>query len=623
MTAPPDAVIVGRRRVRLRPEDLIQIGGEGAIFAWGDRAIKLYHHPDAIRVRKLEVFLGQDLARRLPTDILGPEQSVASRDGHVVGFVMRRLPEGALPLRRLSQPLWLRQQGWPIEQSLRLLLCAHDTVSALHQQRVIVGDLNDHNLFFRPDDPTAVHWIDVDSFQFAGFPCPVALETFLDPRLYGVADFGRRPRFTEQTDWYAFAVLVTRLLLLAHPYGGVHSAFPTLQARAQAGVTCLSPDVIYPASARPPASLPDALLDQLERVFGQGERPVFPRSLLTEAAAALRPCLDCGLSFPRTRRACPACNRANRAPIPQLLAGGLERRPLLTVTGALCAVLPTPEGAIRAVTYDGRAYRLHRGGAGGLVENWPLIAGRPGYRLGAFGDDLVVAQAGSRRLLVLRPTPTGAQPMVELETSLFNQEPAFAGTAQGLFRLAGGALLRGRAGPLGYVEEVVGDARRAQTQLWGSPDSPLVAGCYRLWTAHHLFLVTRGGAVLALPAPSLPPARHVSATVGRQHVAFHLRVRDGASQIDHTLLYDEAGRLQAHWRQDDADGALPDPAGGRALNGAILLTATDAGIRKDGAAGATLLAASAGLVSPGDGLHAHPQGLLLLQADRLWLLRAL
>jgi DNA-binding helix-hairpin-helix protein with protein kinase domain len=222
----PTTIFHNGRPLPLDPADLLQAGGEGMVFALGSaQAAKVYHQPTAAQRAKLQQWMATQMGGKLPAAVLGPQELLHNQQGEIVGFTMRRLPGEARPFKKLGQPT--QQPPTTLAQRVAYLQHIHTTLTTLHQQGLIVGDLNDHNLFYLPSTGQTA-WVDVDSYQWSGFPCPVALQTFLDPYLYPVADFGQQPVFSEGSDWYAFFVLLVKTLLYAHPYGGVHHAHKTL-----------------------------------------------------------------------------------------------------------------------------------------------------------------------------------------------------------------------------------------------------------------------------------------------------------------------------------------------------------------------------------------------------------
>ncbi|MCI0643509.1 MAG: hypothetical protein L0332_07840 [Chloroflexi bacterium] len=626
------------------PAHLIQSGGEGLVFEWGQSAVKVYHQPRPERAAKLCALLDSGLAGRLPTNVLGPCALALDGQGAVAGFQMPRLPAGARPLRQLANPTYWQSAGIETRQVVALFQDIHTTLDRLHTLRVIVGDLNDHNVFFNESDLSSSinlqsfglslrtkspisnlqsYWIDVDSIQFDHYPCPVANPAFLDPALYNISDFSRRPVFTRLTDWYAYFTLLVKSLLQVHPYGGVHRTHKSLQARATAGVSILNPDVTYPQRARPLDSLSDELLHEAHLVFDQGQRHPFPAGLLDQYATSLIICRHCNLVYPAQRPGCPACRQQTPVVMPAVTQGQLDIRLLVNVDGIIVYVAILPTGRLAVVVRNGQAYRLVRVGLGGSFDEIPLFTGRAGYRFGFFGGQyLVVNPAGGRQLLVLdvsRPTP---RQVGLVETATFRGEAVFATTPAYLYRIAQGAITRGSIRFGSLVEEVVATARRNQTWLWASPAGETVAGFYRFFDAHYFFVLNAAGANHEVAAPLLRAGESLvesNALFSQKEVAFLLKISHNGQQRSRVAITNQQGRL-LHTFEHDAAGALyDDTVFGKALFGATLLHPTDEGVRKESEHGQTLLAGTAGFVSHGDALHAHPNGLLIQQASRLYL----
>ncbi|MCA9981288.1 MAG: hypothetical protein KDD89_10650, partial [Anaerolineales bacterium] len=210
-------VYINQQKVTLDASALIQAGGEGLVFAHGrDQAIKLYHQPTAAHAEKLTYLWQNQLNQVLPTAVYWPHTAVTDtpHNDHIIGFTMPRLASNWQPIKRLSNPTYSRRHGLTLPHIVDTLRHAWHVLHTLHQNHIIVGDLNDHNIFFAPhaDQPNTTIWLDTDSYQFGPHPCPVALQTFLDPQLYHISDFSSRPVFTAESDWYAFFVLVIKSL---------------------------------------------------------------------------------------------------------------------------------------------------------------------------------------------------------------------------------------------------------------------------------------------------------------------------------------------------------------------------------------------------------------------------
>jgi hypothetical protein len=626
-------VYVEGRPVKLEPADLIQSGGEGMVFGRGDQAVKIYHRPLANQAAKLGHWLAAGLGNQAPPNVLGPGKLALDEGGGVVGFQMARLPAGALPFRQLANPHYIRSEGIGNPAVLPLLQAAHETLSGLHRVGIVVGDLNDHNLHYhfggRPDFAASaaglrVFYVDVDSYQFGGFPCPVAMQTFLDPNLYGVTAFSQRPSFSPLTDWYAFFVLLVKSLLLVHPYGGAHHSYKSLVARATHRVSILDPAVTLPKACRPPETLSDDLLHQLYLTFAKGERRPFPADLLADYANSLIRCRQCGLDYPACRVACPACRRLTPASKSAAVHNGLTSRLLLAAGGRIVALAVLPAERLAAITYSGATYSLVRAGLGGKWEETALFTGRPGYRFAFFGDYLVVNQPGSNRLAVVDAGQVAPGRLALVETATFRDRALFATTGRYLYRVAGSALLRGQVRYGHLVEEVAGTIRPDQSCFWAGDQGELLAGYYRLFDRYHFFLLNGRGESHELALPPLEPGESLleaTAVFGRDTVAILLSTAQRGRLSSRYYVADSQGRLLRQSRHE-ADAPPFDTLSGKGLSGLTLLHPLDNAIFKESPDGASCLPVAGLALSAADTLHLFAGGLIAQQDDRLLLVGA-
>jgi len=506
-------ILINQQTIVLEPSQLIQSGGEGMVFAVGNTAVKLYHQPQPHQAHKLRHLLHLPL----PANVLGPCALVQDFQGKVLGFQMPKLPDSSQPLKQLANPLYCQKNSIQTQAVVHLFQQIHHTLSQLHQANIIVGDLNDQNIFFSPPSPLpSPFWIDADSFQFALYPCPVANLSFLDPDLYHVSDFSQRPVFTLHTDWYAYFVLLIKSLLQLHPYGGTHKQHKSLQARAQANISILNPAVITPQSARHPETLSDDLLHHLHLVFDKGHREPFPLNLLTSYENNLTTCPQCSLAYPRQRPSCPTCH--HQTPATQPISHQLRK--LLQVDGFIEHIAIGANGRILVVARLGNVYKLFRLGIGGTVEEMVLFNGHPGYRCASFGHFLVVNPPQSKQLLILDTSGTQPQKVTMLATADFrgtapsagSGQAVFATTPQHLYRIAGNWIMRGSLQNGLYVEDALATAHKAQTHFFGSPYNALIAGYHRIFAQTHYFLIDQHGASYDIAMPALTPGARVPET---------------------------------------------------------------------------------------------------------------
>ncbi|MCP5099757.1 MAG: hypothetical protein GY943_29740, partial [Chloroflexi bacterium] len=423
-----------------------------------------------------------------------------------------------------------------------LLQHAHRTLTALHQQQIIVGDLNDTNVFFTPNQPFTSAWIDTDSYQLDRYPCPVALDSFLDPHLYTVQNFSAKPIFSTQSDWYAFAVLFMKSLLHVHPYGGMHRVYKSLRTRAEARVSLFDTAVTYPKRARPIESLSDDLLHHLHRIFEQDYRQPIPLTFLTDYANNLIACPQCHLNYPRQRTGCPTCHQ--QTPVPQVT----PTQPFsFSIDGFIEYVGLQANGRFWCIVRQQDQYKLVRAGVGGILDEKPLFSGRSGYRFGIFNHYLVVNPPQGNQLLILDVSGKQPQRVEMIETAVFRETAVFATTPQHLYRIAGTWIMRGSVQDGHYVEDAVATAHRAQTQFWASPYTDTIAGYHRIFSEYRFFLRNASGNNLDLDVPQISAGESVVETAvlfQPDHIQILLKIRKRSQLRTEIHQFNHSGQRQ-------------------------------------------------------------------------------
>lgn len=574
------------KSLHLDPAAFIQGGGEGDVYAHNGKALKLYHHPQPQRSAKLAAFHAAGLRHTLPPNVLAPQHLHYDAGGMVIAFEMPLLPTTAQPMKKLSQPLFARQQGITLATELDLLLRLCHDLDAIHRSGMVVGDLNDHNIYFDllATAASASYWLDVDSFQFGGFPCPVALQYFLDPHLYRVADLAAKAVFTRQSDWYAFAVLLCKTLLKTHPFGGVHHQLKTIQARAEAGISVFHPDVLYPKSARLAQILDDALLGYFRRTFEQGHREPPPAQQLAALRRNLAHCPACAQSYSAARPVCPTCRRQAQPVVPAHQPTSWRLQRLLTTEGLITALFVSASARITAIVREANDYRLLRLDEDGGCAELPLFTGAPGARFGLFQECLVINPAARDDLLVVDVGGATPRLLEKLNSERAGSETVFAATPQALYRVAGNYLLRGELRRGCYLEEIIASAHRRHTQLWASPHADRVAGLHSPFGEAEFFLVDENGRQLLVGPATLAsgrPRRILNANVAwdRRRLAFLWHEKAAGNVAHHLQIVSMHGETL---HQAVIAHTVPpfDRLDGRLLYDLSLLLPDDGGILK-------------------------------------------
>jgi hypothetical protein len=574
------------KKLRVSDADLLGEGGEARVYRYKDLALKVFHCLGGSKLEKLQRF-----PRGLPKAVVAPVGLLRDTRDQVVGYAMNAVG-GAEELARLAQRRW-REGAISNDEVQKLFARLASILGDVHQAGVVVGDFNDGNVLFRGGEPFL---IDADSMQFAGLPCAVGHERFLDPRLYGV-DLCAAPRFEPGSDWYSFSVMLFSSLLYVHPFGGVHKQLSTALRRAEARHSVLRPDVIYPRHAVHYRVLPDDALGWFERVFEKDERSAAPAMLWSLKWSKCR----CGLEH--ARAVCPECQTLGPSSTRQAVrsSGRCTARTVFQTSGRILA----------AAMRGGLRYVYEEGGVVRREDSAQVMVGAaaPGTRFFIGGPSTWIAD------------PRGTVSRVEhgrvaelTSTGVRGTAPVFAASSSAAYRTEGAWL----------VDEVsgsrIGQVLEGQTWLWTG--ERLGFGFYRAGGFSFAFVVQPGRA--GLREVKLPALKgrlvDAEAVFDEGHVLFSCVLERDGKETTFLWLLGADGALRAHASGPSGERMFAGARGRALLHGRVvaatdeglLSLSTDAGRLIEG----TLFPDTQPFVSAGDELYPQSDGSLFAVGTR-------
>ena len=209
-------------------------------------------------------------------------------------------------------------------------------------RRCRVGDCNDLNVLV---EGRAVHLIDVDSYQFAGYRVlDVQRALRRSAAVRSAARMPIRPHDTRQRlvrvrrDGAALAARRRAVGWRPSTGGGVQRCRGTRPVRR---LSVLGTDIVYPRAARPLAILPDELARRVSRRSSSATCAACFRAHELERLR-LNPCATCGDEHARVR--CPSCQ--TRAHVPPTSIQGRLRWQLLARRPELATQVVRSTGAV-------------------------------------------------------------------------------------------------------------------------------------------------------------------------------------------------------------------------------------------------------------------------------------
>ena len=201
-----------RKPVFLLENTKIGSGGEAQVFKYRKNlAAKIYRSYDEDREAKLKILL----EKQLDEAFCMPQRLLYDKKGRIVGYLMPFI-KGNILGESIFQPMEFKQvyPRWTRVELTQLALTCLKAIDNLHQNGILIGDLNASNIIVK--SPTDVSFIDVDSYQIDKYMCKVGTcSAFTSPRLQGM-DFQKVPRLFED-DYFATTTLLFMIFLLGKP----------------------------------------------------------------------------------------------------------------------------------------------------------------------------------------------------------------------------------------------------------------------------------------------------------------------------------------------------------------------------------------------------------------------
>lgn len=190
-------------------------GGEGDVFETDSPGVlcKIYHD-DKLTVgkqKKIELMTTRKVSHQ---GICWPTEPVKDSQGVFRGFLMPKGVGEPLGHGLFIPTVWMKAHpDWTRVESVRLVINILEGVRYLHRMEVLLGDINPMNILVKDD--RNVYFVDCDSFQVEGFPCPVGSVNFVAPEIQG-KDFRHFLRTSEHEE-FAVATLIFMMMMPGKP----------------------------------------------------------------------------------------------------------------------------------------------------------------------------------------------------------------------------------------------------------------------------------------------------------------------------------------------------------------------------------------------------------------------
>lgn len=245
-------------------------GGEGSIYVVDDKIAKICEPGKMIPESKFKELNALDHPR-----IIKPED-VLTHNKKPVGYTMKMVPGNAVSLKRMITKAFRQREGVTHQQMQDLVKKVMEGINYIHSHPgYLQVDGNERN-YMVTEKFDEIYFIDVNSYQTPNHSADAIMPSIRD--YHCAQDSTGRHQWSQETDWYSFAIISFWMFTAIHPFKGMHPSFPNkktfMMDQMLACKSVLDPETKYPLGAvyHP---FEDVIPGGLDGAFMQWYRAVF------------------------------------------------------------------------------------------------------------------------------------------------------------------------------------------------------------------------------------------------------------------------------------------------------------------------------------------------------------
>ncbi|MBD5118872.1 MAG: hypothetical protein HDT37_07140 [Clostridiales bacterium] len=201
-------------------------GGEGTVYAVSrrNRAVVKIYHQDQLTEERREKLRHMTAASPDIPGLCWPQALVFTSGGEWAGYLMPKAEA-----RELCQTVYkpgrnnrnIMALGWTRKSLALIAANIAGAFAQMHEKGILMGDVNPRNFMVAPN--CAVYFVDCDSYQFGGFPCPVRSDRYTPPEVLKEVRRSGQENYnylrTLDHERYSMAVVLFEVLMLGKsPY---------------------------------------------------------------------------------------------------------------------------------------------------------------------------------------------------------------------------------------------------------------------------------------------------------------------------------------------------------------------------------------------------------------------
>lgn len=192
----------------------IGAGGEGTLYETNTPYVaKIYKEGKLTeqKQQKIERMLSKNIRCE---GVCYPIGAIYNQSHQFVGYLMPKANGRELQKSIFIKPLFLKYfPGWKKKDTVQLCITILNKIQYLHDRNIILGDINPANILVV--NPKEVYFVDTDSYQIEGYPCPVGTINYTAPEIQG-KEFSKFLR-SEGNENFAIATLLFMIMLPGKP----------------------------------------------------------------------------------------------------------------------------------------------------------------------------------------------------------------------------------------------------------------------------------------------------------------------------------------------------------------------------------------------------------------------
>ena len=248
--------IEGKGKVSLTDKNYLASGGQASVYVKGGLAIKIYtDETQMIPVEKIkELRVIKD-----PTVLL-PKHIVYDSKAKPIGYAMD-YKKNTHPFCKLFTKAFKNRNGISTEMISDMVVKGQSTIQNVHDAQCLVVDLNELNILTSKKFD-GLYFIDVDSYQTPSYRATAIMESIKDNQIKG-------NKWTEESDWFSFAILAFQLWIGIHPYKGKHPDYTGAEflQRMKDGVSVFDKKTSLPKVCSDFSIIPPSHLRWFQQIF--------------------------------------------------------------------------------------------------------------------------------------------------------------------------------------------------------------------------------------------------------------------------------------------------------------------------------------------------------------------